>query len=150
MRYLAPLAILILTQIGAAWAVGDANVARLGGSFATIEAASAAACERACADDTLCMAWSFHANSCELKAIVPAATPLEGVISGVSARAPASMRVRFEPPAPPAEPVIAVREDAAPATFAARATHSEDASLALLGGPAPAGELRGGLGNSAE
>ena len=72
MRYLAPLLVLIIAQIGAAWALGDSNVARPGGAFATIEAETAAACERACADDTLCMAWSFHANACELKAIVPA------------------------------------------------------------------------------
>jgi hypothetical protein len=147
MRYLAPLAVLIVAQIGAAWAVGDSNVARPGGAFATIEAASAAACERACADDALCMAWSFEANACDLKAIVPAALEHEGIISGISTRAPASMRVRFEPTPPPAmEPVIATHEANGPA-LAAELTSYEDASRALLGGPETAAGLRGGLGN---
>lgn len=144
MRYLIPLAVIIAAQIGAAWAVGDNNVARLGGTYATIEAETAAGCERLCADDTLCMAWSFQANSCELKAIVPAATEREGIISGVSLRAPASMRVRFEQPVV-AAPMIEAHEDE-PAAIAAEATLQQDVTLALLGGP-EGEDLRGGLGN---
>lgn len=148
MRYLAPLVVIIAAQIGAAWAVGEPNVARPGGVFATVPAASAAACERACADDTLCMSWSFEANSCELKAIVPAAAARDGVISGVSARAPASMRVRFEPPAPMVnETIIIAHEDDAPTAIAAADAPTIDASIALLGGPDTAEDLRGGLGN---
>ncbi len=147
MRYLAPLAVIILAQIGAAWAIGDANVARPGGSFSTIEVESPAACERACADDTLCMAWSFQANSCELKAIVPAAVDREGVISGVSARAPGSMRVRFEQRPPNAlNPVVSAHEEDEPAAFASEGAHV-DAALALLGGPDTEEALRGSLGN---
>ncbi|MCX7359803.1 MAG: PAN/Apple domain-containing protein [Alphaproteobacteria bacterium] len=144
MRYLIPLAVLTVAQIGAAWAIGDNNVARPGGSYATVEADTAVACERLCADDTLCMAWSYQANSCELKAIVPAATERQGVTSGVSLRAPTSMRVRYE--APVATPVITAHEDE-PALPAAEATPHQDIELALLGGPEPGGDLRGGLGN---
>lgn len=147
MRYLVPLAVLILAQIGAAWAVGDTNLARPGGAFATIETATAAACERACADDTLCMAWSFQASACELKAIVPAAIAREGVVSGVSARAPASMRIRYEPAPPPViEPArdsLARAESAPPAAQTAQT----DVAFALLGGPETDSGLRGGLGN---
>ncbi len=145
MRYFVPLAVVIAAQIGAAWALGEANVARPGGSYATIEAETAAVCERACADDTLCMAWSFQANACELKAIVPGAVAREGVISGVALRAPASMRVRYEPPAP-ATPIIATHEDE-PVTIVTEATRHQDVALALLGGPEGGDELRGGLGN---
>lgn len=145
MRYLLPLAVLIVAQIGAAWAVGENNVARPGGSYATVEAETAAGCERLCADDTLCMAWSFQANSCELKAIVPTATARDGIISGVSLRAPASMRVRFEPPVV-APPTIAAHEDE-PAPVATEAMSHQELELALLGGPETGEDLRGGLGN---
>lgn len=133
MRYLASLAIILIAQAGAAWALGDLNTSRPGATFATVEAQSAAACERLCANDTICMAWSFHANSCELKAVVPAAIAQEGVISGVSQRAPPSLRTRYEPPPPPPIEPDASIED----TFvAAAATEPEDdISLALLGGP---------------
>lgn len=144
MRYLAPLAVLILAQIGAAWAVGDNNVARPGGSFSTVQADTPAACERLCADDTLCMAWSFHANSCELKAIVPTAVSQEGVISGLSSRAPASMRARLELPQPAPAPAI-VADDAEAIT--AEAPPEDETSLALLGGPEPEEGLRTRLGN---
>lgn len=144
MRYLLPLAILIVAQVGAAWAVGDNDVARPGGSYATVEAPTAAACERLCADDTLCMAWSHQANSCELKAIVPAATEREGITSGVSLRAPASLQVRYQRPEPVVAPVIAAHEE--PAPVATEATPHQQLELALLGGP-ESEDLRGGLGN---
>ena len=136
MRYLASLAVVVIAQAGAAWALGDLNTARPGATFATVEAANPAACERLCADDTICMAWSFHANACELKATIPAAIAQDGVISGISARAPASLRVRYEPPAPPTpepETMEAFSEEA----FATVAAHEpeDDLSLALLGGP---------------
>ena len=141
MRYLIPLAILIVAQIGAAWAVGDNNVARLGGSYATVEAETAAACERHCADDTLCMAWSFHANACELKAIVPAAVTETGVISGVSVRAPASMRALVLPA--PAPQTVAMESEPPPP----QAETDDTVALALLGGPEDEQGLRSRLGN---
>jgi len=143
MRYLAPLAVLIFAQFGAAWAIGDPNVARPGGSFSTVQAETPAACERLCADDTLCMAWSFHANSCELKAIVPAAVSQEGMISGLSSRAPASMRARLELPQSP--PTTAIVTDDLESISAE--APPEETSLALLGGPEPQEGLRTRLGN---
>lgn len=140
MRYILPLAVLLLAQAGAAWATGDLNTARPGGSFSRLEAESAAACERLCADDTLCMAWSFRDNACELKAIVPAAVTETGVISGVSMRAPTSMRMA----ATPADVTPAVRIEAE----APRASETNTTvDVALLGGLEPTGELRSRLGN---
>lgn len=144
MRYLIPVAVLILAQIGAAWALGDNNVARPGGSYATVEAATSEACERLCANDTLCMAWSFNANACEFKAIVPAAIAQDGIVSGVSARAPASMRARFEPAPPPAPPIVTASAQETPL---AAARPEDEISLALLGGPETEEDLRTRLGN---
>jgi hypothetical protein len=92
MRTLSILAVLAAVQIGSAWAIGEMNVARPGGAFATVEAESAGSCERLCVEDTLCMAWSFQDNLCELKAVVPTPIARDGIISGISPRAPASMR----------------------------------------------------------
>ncbi|MBX3430750.1 MAG: hypothetical protein KF779_14295 [Hyphomonadaceae bacterium] len=147
MRYLFLLAAIAAAQVGAAWAIGDTNVARPGGSYATIEADSVAGCERLCADDTLCMAWSYQANSCELKAIVPTPTEREGVTSGVSLRVPASLRApHSQAPPPSAAPAIAAHEDRAPGAVMT-ADPPQDLSLALLGGPSTEESLRGGLGN---
>lgn len=142
MRYLASLAIIVIAQAGAAWATGDLNTARPGAAFATLQAESAPACERLCADDTLCMAWNFHANSCELKAVVPTAVAQVGAISGLSSRAPVTMRappVLTPPPAP---------TDAPPAEeLAAEPVSEDEISLALLGGPDTDQGLRIRLGN---
>lgn len=145
MRFLLPVVVVIAAQIGAAWAISQENVARPGGTYATVEAETVAACERRCADDTICMAWSFHANSCELKAIVPAAIEQHGIVSGVSARAPASMRARFEP-SPPQAATIEAHEFEAEAPAAAAAPEDE-ISVALLGGPETEQDLRARLGN---
>lgn len=146
MRYLATFAVVALAQAGAAWAIGDFDVARPGGAYTTVEAETPAACERICADDTICMAWSFQANACELKAIVPAAHAQAGAISGVSARAPASFRARYEAPAPTTSAAIVadVHEDDAPA---GAPPPEDEISMALLGGPETAEGLRGSLGN---
>jgi hypothetical protein len=88
------------------------------------------------------MAWSFHANACELKAVVPAAIAQDGVTSGVSTRAPVSMRVRFEPPPPAAPAIIEAHEEAA-----ATLRPEDDISLALLGGPETDHDLRLSLRN---
>lgn len=141
MRYLASLAIILLAQIGAAWATGDINIARPGAAFATLATETPAACERACADDTLCMAWSFEAGACELKAVVPQAIAREGAISGLSSRAPASMRGTL----PATTAVIAAHEREPEA--AATPRPEDAASLALLGGPDSDSDLRARLGN---
>lgn len=93
MRCLLALILVALTQIGSALALGDIDTARPGSVFYRLETENAAACDRACADDGLCMAWDFHDGQCELKAVVPAPQAAPGVISGVSARAPASLRL---------------------------------------------------------
>jgi len=142
MRYIFPLAVLLLAQIGAAWAIGEPNVARPGGSFTSVETETAAACERLCADDTICMAWSFRGSTCELKATVPAAIQETGAVSGLSTRAPAAMRTRIAALAPVVAPVIA--DEAQPTPISA----PEDAlTMALLGGPEGDEGLRSRLGN---
>ncbi|MGQ0533164.1 MAG: PAN domain-containing protein [Caulobacteraceae bacterium] len=143
MRLLLPVTALALAQVGAAWAVRDVNVARPGGAFSTVEVENAASCERVCADDTLCMAWSYRDNLCELKAIVPAAIVQDGTISGVSARAPLSLRdrsVRTEmaPDAPPEIPS---------ATDPALTQPEDDVAVMLLGGLEHEEKLRTRLGN---
>lgn len=145
MRYWALLFVLLAAQAGAAaWAIGEHNVARPGGAYSTLDAQSAEACERLCAEDSLCMAWSFQANACELKAIVPAAIAQAGAVSGVSRRAPASMRVM--PPQPSAQPAAAER----PAVLAQAPepiAGAYDPSRDLLGGPDADEGLRTSLGN---
>ncbi|MGE0292871.1 MAG: PAN/Apple domain-containing protein [Hyphomonadaceae bacterium] len=149
MRMLSVLALLLLAQIGAAWAIGDLNTARPGGAFSTVEAESAGACERLCVEDRLCMAWSFSAARCELKAIVPPALPEQGAVSGVSPRAPASTR-----PAPPLRQAARVVPSAAnpaprsaPETNAQAAAAAADISDQLLGGLEAETGLRARLGN---
>jgi len=144
MRYILPLAVLLLAQGGAAWATGDTDRARPGGAFSTQPAESVAACERLCADDTLCMAWSFRAGACELKANVPLAVAQTGTTSGVSLRAPASMRT---PPQLAAAARAAAQTE--PPPLATSEPAGEDPlAMALLGGPESDQELRSRLGNS--
>lgn len=140
MRMVFPLALILAAQIGAAWAVGDMNVARPGASFATSETETPAACERLCADDTLCMAWSFHENSCELKAVVPAAIEQPGAMSGLSQRAPPAMRARLEPPPVTAPEAVIESEHTEFAT--ADYLPEDEVSMTLLGGPEDEAGLR--------
>lgn len=148
MRTLFILAALAAVQLGAAWAIGDVNVARPGGAFATLEAESPGSCERLCVEDTLCMAWSFNNNLCELKAVVPASITQNGVISGISARAPASLRA--QPALRETMPVAAAPDIFAEAIVAAEAPSAsaeEDISDQLLGGLEGDEDLRARLGN---
>jgi hypothetical protein len=149
MRSVFPMAVLFIAQAGAAWAVGEANMARPGATYSTIDADDATACERLCADDTICMAWNFRENTCELKATVPAEVAQSGATSGVSARAPGYLRVRYEAPAAaaptPSTTANPVLEAELPST--APSLEEDDVSLALLGGPEPEEGLRNRLGN---
>lgn len=112
----------------------DDPLPRPAGAFATLEAADAAACMRLCADDGLCMAWTFRdAGACELRAVVPTAASEPGATSGVSARAPASMR-RAIVTAPPAQPAPEAPGTEPPATYA----HASDGLLGGPEGPGPA------------
>jgi hypothetical protein len=120
-------------QLGAAWAQSERDIARPGGAYSVLAAQTAEACARLCADDGLCMAWSFAAQSCELKAIVPAPVAATGVISGVSTRAPASLRAWTEPP-PPSAAEPDASDILAHAGFVSAAAE-DDVSALLLGGP---------------
>jgi hypothetical protein len=150
MRIISILAVLAAAQIGAAWAIGDVNVARPGGAFATLEAESAGSCERLCVEDTLCMAWSFKDGLCELKAVVPAAIAQNGVISGISSRVPVSLRAQR-----PLRESTAIEALPAPSQVAAveadaqliEATAEDDISDQLLGGLEGDEDLRTRLGN---
>ena len=139
MRFTFPLAVLLIAQAGAAWAVAESNMARPGATYSTLEAHDPAACERACAEDTICMAWSYRESACELKATVPGAVIQSGASSGVSARARISIRVRVPAPA------TATIPETPPPTAADAG--DDDLSLALLGGPEPDRGLRHRLGN---
>ncbi|MGD9979879.1 MAG: hypothetical protein AB7H66_15120 [Hyphomonadaceae bacterium] len=142
------LAALMLAHVGAAWALGEPNTARPGAAFAILEAESAGACERLCVEDTLCMAWSYRDNLCELKAVVPRAIAEDGSVSGVSARAPASlrttpMREAMAEERSPLQPPASVES----ATETIRLAAEADLSDQLLGGLSPEGDLRVRLGN---
>jgi PAN domain len=147
MRSLFPIAVLLAAQAGAAWAIGEANMARPGGTYSSIEADDPAACAQICVDDTICMAWSFRENTCELKATVPAQVAQSGATSGVSTRAPGYLRIRYEAPVA-ADPAASaeVRVEADPPSPVA-SLEEDDVSLALLGGPEPEESLRTRLGN---
>jgi hypothetical protein len=70
-----------------------------GGAYASLQARDAAACARLCADDGLCMAWSFQSgNTCELRATAPR-TPA-GLAYGLSRRAPDELRQAIPEAAP--------------------------------------------------
>lgn len=103
------------------------------GVYATLPARDTAACARLCADDSLCMAWTFRGgNECDLKAVVPSAQDQSGA-SGVSYRAPGAMRAWTQISTQPAEEPVAetiVTEASAPAP-----TSEDDISAMLLGGP---------------
>jgi hypothetical protein len=103
-----------------------------GGVYATTASRDAAACARACADDGLCMAWSYEVDgACSLRATTPASPT--GIAHGFSARAPATLR---EPAATTAPMPAAV--NASPTTqaeeAAANARPEDETSVMLLGG----------------
>jgi hypothetical protein len=149
MRWFFSLSLLVAAQIGAAWAGAEINVARPGGVFSIVQSEDAASCERSCADDGLCMAWSYRDGACELKAVVPAPITQFGTVSGISARAPASLRTAT-PRAPetvlsdPGPGLTAPLETDAPPLLA-RA--EDDVSSLLLGGLNEEESLRARLGN---
>ena len=107
-------------------------------AYVSLTTSNAAACARACADDGICMAWSFHReNECQLSAVVAAELDQEALATGYSARAPAAL----QPPAP-----VIVAEAAA--SLAAASSNETPPAIApkeddglLLGGPSE-GDLR--------
>lgn len=115
---------------------GDWHVDRPGAVYASLRTENAEACARRCADDGICMAWSYRIDrSCDLKAVAPAPVRAEGVISGLSPRAPDfAQRIAFEPlPPRSAAQAPTVGASAAPRVPAPAA--EMDVAAALLGGP---------------
>lgn len=112
----------------------EPNAPRSPGAYVTNQSANAEACARACAEDGLCMAWTYsNAGACGLMAVAPTATDT-GSIFGVSARAPAF--VRRQAPAPiVVPPPIEQTATSAPAPARAGPPAEDETSLALLGGP---------------
>jgi PAN domain len=98
---------------------------RPGGVYSNVPADDAAACAIACAQDKICMSWSFRTTDyvgCSLKAVVPARVADATAISGVADRAADFLSlVAIDPPAPvaapaqiPPEPLRAAALTAAP------------------------------------
>jgi hypothetical protein len=115
------------------------------GAYVSLTTSNAAACARACADDGICMAWSFHReNECQLSAVVAAELDQEALATGYSARAPAALQPRApvivaEAAASLPPPLAAASSNETPPAIAPK----EDDGL-LLGGPSE-GDLRLGL-----
>lgn len=124
-------------------AAAASDTARAPGAYVSLTTSNAAACARACAEDGICMAWSFHAdNQCQLSAVVSQASP-QALVSGFASRAPADLQsrapiVQAEAPSPPPAMVDATADEVP----AAVETQQDD--LVLLGGPGE-GDLRLGL-----
>lgn len=127
---------IVLTAVAAIAALSF-DVQASGGVYAAAPAPTAAVCERRCADDGLCMAWSLTADqSCELRATVPASTPAGAW--GLSVRAPGVLRERLTAgsvpaAATPSEP-IGLRSTLPPEAHAEAQPAEDDISLMLLGG----------------
>lgn len=118
------------------------------GAYASLTTADAAACARACAEDGICMAWSFRAeNSCALSAVIATTPDPEALATGASSRAPAFFQSRT----PVVQPTsVDTPAQTAPQHLAAAKAEdeppppAEDDDTMLLGGPLE-GDLRLGL-----
>lgn len=99
------------------------------GFYATLEA-DADDCARACAEDSLCVAWTHQDASCGLSAAAPQSL-VAGAHFGLSPNAPAFIRAQFAARQTP-EPTL---PEPPPATQVIAARHEDTASLELLGGP---------------
>jgi hypothetical protein len=76
------------------------------GAYAFVPAADAAACAIACAQDSICLAWSYKASEfvgCSLKAVVPLPVEDSEIVSGIADRAAAFLALT-QPAAPQAAP----------------------------------------------
>lgn len=149
MRFLTIAAVLAFSaEAAASGAAGDFNTARSGAAYLSSPAADADACARRCAEDGLCIAWTFQSTSaCELHANASAPIVAPGAYSGLSPRAPAFARA-LTLQALPAEAVNVSTTNTTPSgeDHLARAPRHEEAPdvAELLGGPAD-GDLRAGL-----
>lgn len=74
----------------------ETGVARPGGTYTSFRMADANACAAACAQDALCMSWTFVADPqgrCDLKAVIPHPVMDHLAVSGLAARAPSFSRL---------------------------------------------------------
>lgn len=108
----------------------EPGVARPGGVYLTLQPTDPAGCASACAQDRLCMSWTFRlepAPACELKAVIPHPVEDARAVSGLAARAPAFARLvaprRLGPPlaltvpVPPPAPAPVAAAPPAPAAL---------------------------------
>ena len=139
-----------LTSLIVVAAAAASETARTPGAYASLATRDAAACARACADDGICMAWSFRSdNQCDLSAVVSAPQPTQALAAGYASRAPAFLQPAT--PAVHAEPLEIVAPQAAPPPLVASLAEEapvppepSEKDLVLLGGPLD-GDLRLGL-----
>lgn len=148
MSFSSRLALAAATVTAAAGAIAagppETGYDRPGGAYANVPAKDAAECAVICAQDRICMSWTFRVTEyvgCSLKAVVPGAVADKQAISGVADRASDFLSlVSIAPPAlaepapaaaaaasPPAASALAATEPPAPAA---------DAAPELLGAPA--------------
>jgi len=129
-----PLVLSALCVMAAVAFASEPGVSRPGGDYQSSYAASADSCSARCAEDNLCMAWTYQADvqECELKAVVPPAVQLDGATSGVAHRAGA-FAAAAPAPAPPPPQTPAPDEPLVP-TQAARTASPHDPDDDLLGG----------------
>lgn len=125
-----PFSVSLIALAAAIWT--PVQAAEQAGAYSIVAAASAEDCARVCADDGICMAWTFRADDiCALSATAP--QTVDGVLSGFAARAPAFLRARTAVQqtvvSAPIPDTPVVKE---PPTSAAM---EEDPALMLLGGP---------------
>lgn len=147
------LALAAATATAAAGAIAagppETGFDRPGGVYSNVPAKDPAACAIACAQDRICMSWSFRATEfvgCSLKAVVPAAVPDKLAVSGVADRAGdflSLVSVAPPQPAPASEaaspaPVanLAAMSKADPPAQTATAPEAQDSAPELLGAPA--------------
>jgi hypothetical protein len=113
----------------------EQGYARPGGVYAAAPGETAQACARLCADDSLCMSWTYDEGQCELKAVIAPAVLKEGAVSGLSQRAPnlanlTGLPVPPTPAAPAAETEAKATETIAQET-SAQALQAQAAPEAL-------------------
>ena len=118
---------------------GEPNTARPGGVYTSLTVDDANACARLCAEDSICMAWTYRAlpnRACELKAVVTPAVTDIAAVSGLSSRAPDfTRRIAAAAPAPVTGTPGVADEVLAETSPHEASSPSQNDSLVLLGGP---------------
>lgn len=132
--------VVMLSAAGAVTAAVATEAPRAAGAYVSLTTRDAAACARACADDGICMAWSFQRdNQCQLSAVVAAQPDPTAIETGYASRAPEFLRART--PVLHAATVIQP-QPVSPPPAPARVASTMTADVGeLLGGP-DEGDLR--------